>query len=95
MQIFKTITYKTLVLILLIALTFTFIGGFFIVGTSSSSRKFTVVIDAGHGGIDGGALGVTTKVRESDLNLLIAKNLKRLFLDSGFNEYYCFWQSCP
>ncbi len=84
MQIFKTITYKTLVLILLIGLIFTFIGGFLIVRTSSSSRKFTVVIDAGHGGIDGGALGVTTKVRESDLNLLIAKNLKRLFLDSGF-----------
>ncbi len=52
--------------------------------TSFSSRKFSVVIDAGHGGIDGGATGVKTGVRESDINLLIAKKLKSLFDESGF-----------
>jgi N-acetylmuramoyl-L-alanine amidase len=37
---------------------------------------YTVVIDAGHGGIDGGVSGVKSKVKESDLNLEIAKKLK-------------------
>lgn len=35
----------------------------------------TVVIDAGHGGIDGGCVGKRTKVKESDLNLQIAISL--------------------
>lgn len=84
MQIFKTITYKTLIVLLLIIVVITFLGGYFVKKASFESKKFTVVIDAGHGGIDAGALGVTTGVRESDLNLLIAKNLKALFEQSGF-----------
>lgn len=84
MRIFKTITFKTLVLLTLIILTFTFIGGLFIKKTSYESKKFTVVIDAGHGGIDGGAQGVNTGVRESDINLIIAKNLQEKFVKSGF-----------
>lgn len=35
----------------------------------------TVVIDAGHGGIDSGTTGVVTGNRESDLNLLVARAL--------------------
>lgn len=46
--------------------------------------KYTVVIDAGHGGIDVGATGATTGVFESELNLEIAKELKILFDDAGF-----------
>ena len=45
----------------------------------------TVVIDAGHGGIDGGVTGVNTGVKESDLNLLIAKELAEIFTENGFN----------
>lgn len=52
---------------------------------TSKTRIFTVVIDAGHGGIDGGAEGVTTKVKESDLNLEIAKILREKFMVLGFN----------
>ena len=47
------------------------------------SQSFTVVIDAGHGGIDGGVSGVNTKVKESDLNLDIAKKLKAEFESAG------------
>ena len=47
--------------------------------------KYNIVIDAGHGGIDGGVTGVKTKVRESDVNLAIAKKLERLLSGSGFN----------
>ena len=47
--------------------------------------KYTVVIDAGHGGLDGGTIGVTTKVKESDLNLIYSKKLQK-YLD---NWKYC------
>jgi len=46
--------------------------------------KLTVVIDAGHGGIDGGAVGRKTGVREDGLNLIVAKKLKDLFEKNGF-----------
>ena len=46
---------------------------------------FSVVIDAGHGGMDGGVTGITTGVKESDLNLSLAFLLQELFLDAGFS----------
>ena len=49
------------------------------------SDSFTVVIDAGHGGIDGGVSGKVSGVKESDLNLDIAKKLKQEFEKSGIN----------
>jgi len=36
---------------------------------------FTIVVDAGHGGLDPGSIGYKTKVKESDLNLAVAKLL--------------------
>ncbi len=44
----------------------------------------TVVIDAGHGGIDQGVTGTNTGVGESEINLLIAKELEKRFKESGF-----------
>lgn len=44
----------------------------------------TVIIDPGHGGEDGGAVGITG-TKEKDLNLKIALNLKEKLLNSGFN----------
>lgn len=44
----------------------------------------TVVIDAGHGGIDAGVRGVATGVKESDLNLEIARALRGFFVGAGF-----------
>ena len=54
-----------------------------LVKTAKHTNKLTVVIDAGHGGIDGGASGISTGVRESDINLLISKELKKLFEKAG------------
>lgn len=50
---------------------------------ASGQKGFTVVIDAGHGGIDGGAEGVVTGVIESDINLAIANKLKTLCERAG------------
>lgn len=45
--------------------------------------KYTVIIDAGHGGEDGGAVGVTGLV-EKELNLDIAKRLAALLEADGY-----------
>lgn len=64
---------------------------FLLVETFSSQKTtlidFTVVIDAGHGGIDGGVVGVDG-VKESTLNLAYAKTLGEIFERSGFNVVY-------
>lgn len=49
-----------------------------------SAGERVIVIDAGHGGIDAGVLGVNTSVKESDINLSIAKQLKGYFSGAGF-----------
>lgn len=45
----------------------------------------TIVIDAGHGGIDNGVQGINTKKDEADINLAIARFLKGQFTGAGFN----------
>ncbi|MGN1207929.1 MAG: N-acetylmuramoyl-L-alanine amidase [Christensenellales bacterium] len=47
--------------------------------TYNSYKTPFVLIDAGHGGLDGGAVGLKTGVKESDLNLEYAKTLKNYF----------------
>lgn len=47
-----------------------------IVATATSTQPKVVVVDAGHGGMDGGVVG-STGVKESDLNLMIAKELQK------------------
>lgn len=50
---------------------------------SADGTQITVVLDAGHGGVDGGVTGVNTGVRESELNLAVVKKLESLFLERG------------
>ncbi len=65
----------------------------FVVCFSSSKTEFvsipkdtiTITIDAGHGGVDGGSVGKYTKVVESELNLIFAKNLQKQLVQYGFN----------
>ena len=54
----------TFILTLLFSLTFTMQG--------AANRKFTLVIDAGHGGHDAGALGATSKEKNINLNVALA-----------------------
>lgn len=52
--------------------------------TAAQAQKMTVVIDPGHGGVDGGVSGLRTGVRESDLNLEISRLLQKEFEEAGF-----------
>jgi len=47
--------------------------------------KFTVAVDAGHGGSNVGAAGVTTKVGEKVYTLQFAKQLRAVLAENGFN----------
>ena len=54
------------------------------VSVVSLDAPLCVVLDAGHGGIDGGVSGKRTGVKESEINLSIVMKLKPLFEDAGF-----------
>ena len=45
--------------------------------------RWYVILDAGHGGFDGGASGTDTGVRESDLNLRVALLVQAYLEDAG------------
>lgn len=53
--------------------------------SSAHTKEQTIVIDAGHGGVDAGVIGVYTKEKESDINLAVSKYLRGYFADAGFN----------
>lgn len=55
-----------------------------VIQSLSPKTKYIVVIDAGHGGIDGGCEGATTGVTEASLNLDYAKCLQQKMEDFGF-----------
>ena len=78
---------KAVFAILLCALLiFAICGTYFAVRANASPKAVhTIVIDAGHGGIDGGATGVKTGVDESTLNLEYAQSLQKLCQNFGFN----------
>ena len=79
-----------IVLLVLIVLELCLMGFLFVAqfgAKKTSLIDFTVVIDAGHGGIDGGVVGVDG-VKESSLNLAYSKALGEVFERSGFNVVY-------
>ena len=54
-------------------------------GSAKTEKKqWTIVIDAGHGGMDPGKVGVN-KANEKDVNLAIAKQLKKLLEKEDIN----------
>lgn len=46
-------------------------------------KNLVIVLDAGHGGIDGGVIGSVTGVKESDLNLATCIELKKRLEERG------------
>ena len=49
------------------------------------TRPMCIVLDAGHGGIDGGVVGRETGIKESDLNLSVTVKLKTILQQAGFD----------
>ena len=56
--------------------------------SSSPMNKLSVVLDAGHGGIDSGCVGVNTGVFESDINLSICKKIGKNLNNIGIKTVY-------
>ena len=80
---FLTIKKKTIVAVLCVCLILASVISVVAIETSSMPKpEYTIVIDAGHGGRDGGAIG-SSGVTESELNLKYAKELKSLCEDFG------------
>jgi len=80
-KLYKILLLPVFVLLILSVL-------FFSIGENVISNKIdntkTIIIDAGHGGMDSGASSAQG-LRESDLNLDIALKLKELLTISGYN----------
>ncbi len=51
---------------------------------AATENTLSIVLDAGHGGMDGGVVGRKTKAKESDVNLAIVYRLKNELEDVGF-----------
>ena len=70
---------------ILLVVTVTFgICFFALARTAAQAQRLTVVIDAGHGGVDGGVVGKTSGRKESDINLSISRYLQEEFEEAGF-----------
>ena len=85
---FKVFNRKNLIIISVLLITaFTFVLCFGALSTGkksvSDANKIKIVLDAGHGGIDGGVLGVNTKVKESEINLKVVKKIEQLIIGAG------------
>ncbi len=84
---FKIIKLKTVLFALLIIMLGVFgCVGITKVSASFSSQKlnYTIVLDAGHGGQDGGCVGASG-VSEAEINLAVTLKLKSMLENFGFN----------
>lgn len=77
------VAFGALALILTVAFTLG-VCFFALAGTTAEANRLTVVLDAGHGGVDGGVVGTKTGVKESDINLKITYLVKERFEEAGF-----------
>lgn len=83
---FITITKKQIIIFICVILSLSAVVAFpQITSNASPKTRWTIAIDAGHGGRDGGCVGTKTKVKESDLALSITKKLQKQLLAFGFN----------
>lgn len=64
-----------------------FLAPFIPLAVGTTTRRI-IVLDAGHGGEDGGVTGAKTGVKESDLNLQMSKIVGEYFESAGFYVVY-------
>ena len=85
MFVFKKKNVIILALCIIAVLTVS-LGSYFIqVNANRPIYDFTIVIDAGHGGIDGGVVGYSGETKESDINLEYALCLESYFKSLNIN----------
>jgi len=84
----KKNTILVLVSILLVLILCSFLVATVISSADNNRLGITVVIDAGHGGRDGGCVGINTNIKESDLNLVYASVLGNYFRRTGIKVVY-------
>lgn len=85
---FLTIKRKSVVAALLVAIAIAVAAATSFAATQAASVPKigkTIVIDAGHGGIDGGVIGRSSGVKESEVNLAIARSLRHFFERGGYD----------
>ncbi len=51
----------------------------------ASASNVKIVLDAGHGGIDGGVNGIRTGIKESELNLKVVKKIEKYLVGAGMS----------
>lgn len=81
---FIAIKKRSIVLILVFVLVFSTSFAVFSRPVAVVKNGKTVVVDAGHGGIDGGVVGVNTGTKESDVNLAISRCLRQFLYMAGY-----------
>lgn len=82
-----SIIFFALVFVSMFLYTYIFVkdNGALSINTDEKLKEdINIVIDAGHGGFDGGAVA-SDKTAEKDINLEISLRLRDIFLDNGFN----------
>ncbi len=77
------LTLAFLASVLVLALTANYTASSVPAAAGANGKK-VIVLDAGHGGLDSGCVGVGGEL-EKDINLAIVKNLQQLFKFSGFD----------
>lgn len=81
---FISFKLKSLLIVLSFICVMVAIFGFASIKSSTIPKpQYTIVIDAGHGGRDGGAVGKSTGISESELNLKYAKRLESICKEFG------------
>ncbi len=79
---------KNLIIMFAVFFAFVFLFGFFVSKLSVNASivsplNLKVVIDAGHGGVDGGSVGTNTQITENELNLIYARKLEKYLTAFG------------
>lgn len=84
---FITIKKKTVIIVLVIVLALVAVAATAasVITSTRADNGITIVIDAGHGGADGGVVGISTGTKESDINLSISKYLMKHLQKNGYN----------
>jgi len=75
-------------LLLCVVIVFVLVVSIMTKPASTPMYEYTIVIDAGHGGIDGGVVGVSGETKESDINLEYALRLGEYFESMSVNVVY-------